>query len=660
MAKQTLLAVLCIAVFVSCISGESTGTDDTDNEGGGETLDEGGFEGDWVEIEFTGQFPDGVTIEREGNHFVWIDDDGSFLARIDENGDLIIDLGLGEATAVLLDDEMVARFLGAEAHFRRQTAEDIATAAASEVPPACAIVDKTALVESFGDDRYLDPNDLGSGCVFHGGLANVFTVQVEASSLAEWQARWADACDVHKAGSFENGVLCNQALVANPNSYNWTGVYWDQGMTVTVETRWPKGLSLGTFETILGTINLDGISNEDGASEASSRAEEPESTTTSTTPQAQTVSGECSTETRKEPVESNESYLADLSVQTPDGVAANLRMLQSDRRTGPVVDLELTYRLDPFEAKGLVDGFTNSDGLNSIIVSLPNSDVSGEILWDEVRVEALQAVNIARGEYTWGDICTQAVIDEVVEAAEAMRLSVGLVTRDYLALAAEEVLNLLVGGEIQEAVPPRGEAFSTSNDNVTLEAIGWGYHNREPTARVRVTIPFRFQGEGEAQVGVYTVYQYEGIREVTTSAQFEPVAMSISSESASTTADEQPETEFDSDVRAIIELWDGYNAAWIEGTDAGREYLAAHDSYGCSADDYDWPVTDQFRDQIVVDPDSIQRDDAWYTAPDRVYVMDTIRNFSGEGPEFAGQEGEGRAHVAFWTDGSINFFFGCQ
>ena len=144
-----------------------------------------GFEGNWVEIEYSGEWPDGVSVEAEGDHYLWIDDDGTYVARIDEEGALRVDTGFGDATAVLVDGEMIVRAFGDEWRFQRETAaEGVGEQASSTTDVATA---PTASSEPNGnsetpvDEQASSPTDIAGGA----GSAAAATVGGADISVSE-------------------------------------------------------------------------------------------------------------------------------------------------------------------------------------------------------------------------------------------------------------------------------------------------------------------------------------------------------------------------------------------------------------------------------------------------------------------------------------------
>ena len=224
---------------------------------------DGGFVGRWIEVEYSGNFPNGVAIEVEGDHYLWIDDDGTFLARTDEEGNLIIDTGIGQASAVLSNGGMVHRAFGNQARFRRETSEDIARQAAEFVPAACATVGTQPIENVFGSD--FQQEDRGQSCYFRGPFFDWLEVTIVGMSLDEWQARWEGRCDPHVVEGFSNGVLCEDRNFSGV-LIGWFGAYWANGMTITIEVSMPGqgAMRRGSLESILTGIDMDdGVATED-------------------------------------------------------------------------------------------------------------------------------------------------------------------------------------------------------------------------------------------------------------------------------------------------------------------------------------------------------------------------------------------------------------
>jgi hypothetical protein len=221
---------------------------------------EQGFVGRWVETEYSGAWPEGVTIEEEGDHHLWIDDDGTFLAQIDDEGILVIDVGIGTASAVLGDNEMISRYFGEETRFRPETTEDLDRQAAQDVPAACDVVPATPIEDIFGEDHVKE--DRGQSCYFRfRGSFDSLELTVAASSLDEWTARWEGRCESQFVGDFSNGVLC-ESLSSDSRQVRvgWLGAYWTRGLSVIVDVCMPSqgAMRLAALEAVLVALDLSG------------------------------------------------------------------------------------------------------------------------------------------------------------------------------------------------------------------------------------------------------------------------------------------------------------------------------------------------------------------------------------------------------------------
>lgn len=134
---KALSLLVALALVIACgDGGGSLGNPDLGS-------DEGGFVGTWIEVDAEGQ-PETATIETEEDHYLWVDDDGTFVGRVDESGDLIVDAPFGQGTVVRDGDLLIVRYLGEETRLRRATDEEVRTArstttvAPTTIPPSAA------------------------------------------------------------------------------------------------------------------------------------------------------------------------------------------------------------------------------------------------------------------------------------------------------------------------------------------------------------------------------------------------------------------------------------------------------------------------------------------------------------------------------------------
>jgi hypothetical protein len=129
--------------------------------------------------------------------------------------------------------------------------------------------------------------------------------------------------------------------------------------------------------------------------------------------------------------------------------------------------------------------------------------------------------------------------------------------------------------------------------------------------------------------------------------------------------------QYDADVVLIKKLWRDYSDSWDGGVDAGYGYLAKNNypAYECEVDDYRklWVYSDGYSDEVIVDEDTIERDDGWAIpgtdigggqVPDgRVYIMKMSLIFRSPGYDPAASDIEG--HVTVGNQGA-QFFIECR
>jgi hypothetical protein len=105
---------------------------------------------------------------------------------------------------------------------------------------------------------------------------------------------------------------------------------------------------------------------------------------------------------------------------------------------------------------------------------------------------------------------------------------------------------------------------------------------------------------------------------------------------AATSSTTSPEAPDDGDVELIKAIWRDFDASWDEGVDAGLAFLEEHayPELGLTAEScritFDLGPTDTFREDVVLDEDSIEPDEGWImprgplageTPDGTVYVM---------------------------------------
>lgn len=128
--------------------------------------------------------------------------------------------------------------------------------------------------------------------------------------------------------------------------------------------------------------------------------------------------------------------------------------------------------------------------------------------------------------------------------------------------------------------------------------------------------------------------------------------------------------QYEDDVLAIKTLFRRYSDSWFGGTEAGFAYLEAHNFPGeeCTSEDFetDWAVPEDFQEEVVVDEETIERDDGWPipggaasgTVPDgRIYILTASYTDLGTGFDPVAVEAE--VHATVLDDGTVHFFFTC-
>lgn len=129
--------------------------------------------------------------------------------------------------------------------------------------------------------------------------------------------------------------------------------------------------------------------------------------------------------------------------------------------------------------------------------------------------------------------------------------------------------------------------------------------------------------------------------------------------------------QFEEDVQAIVQLWDGYTNSWLDGPESGFEYLGTHTypGYECSAGDFEeafQPTPEGYQQITEVLPESVRRDDEWepeggwrLVEPERVYTSSVSFDFAHPAPDFNGLRRVVEAHEVFTADGELYLFMKC-
>ena len=124
-----------------------------------------------------------------------------------------------------------------------------------------------------------------------------------------------------------------------------------------------------------------------------------------------------------------------------------------------------------------------------------------------------------------------------------------------------------------------------------------------------------------------------------------------------------------SDVKQIRDLWRGFSDAWFVGVDAGLAYIVEHNypAEGCTLDDLAFDAPEGYREEHIVDPDSIERNDGWVIpggtaggiVPEgRVYILTVESVFTAT--DFAPETEVAELHTVIEDDGDVYFFYPCS
>ena len=157
--------------------------------------------------------------------------------------------------------------------------------------------------------------------------------------------------------------------------------------------------------------------------------------------------------------------------------------------------------------------------------------------------------------------------------------------------------------------------------------------------------------------------------ELTTSAA--PTTTTIPPTPTTTLSQEQlAAAQYEEDVKAIKTLFRRYSDSWFIGEDTGFAYLEDHVYPGeeCSAEDYKekWNVPEGFKEEIIVDESTIERDDGWpipggvasgIIPEGRIYILSATSTVSQ--PGFDPSEVVAEVHATVLDDGTTYFFWGC-
>jgi hypothetical protein len=162
----------------------------------------------------------------------------------------------------------------------------------------------------------------------------------------------------------------------------------------------------------------------------------------------------------------------------------------------------------------------------------------------------------------------------------------------------------------------------------------------------------------------------------TTTLDADPLASSSTTtagatSSSSTTRPEVPAPD-ESDIQLIEQVWLDLEASWDESVDAGLTFLEenVYPDLGLTAEGcriaFDLGPTDTYREEVVLDEDSIEPDEDWVMpqgplageAPDgTVYVM-TLESSRYRNEELLGSDNH-EVHVTV-VDGTAYFFYTCS